>query len=798
MEIRTAHAMGALSADEMTAALSRQRQMTLASIDEIKRRNRALAETPSLHGARGFETANLAAQFQDIGVTAAMGMSPLQIALQQGTQLSAVLSTMDKPVAGLAAAFASVLSPLSLVTIGTVAAGAAAIQYFASVGDGTKTVDEVLARHQENIDALGPAYQRALAEQRKYAAASVDVLNARLGDNAKDAQAALVAAAQEAYSAIAAAMQGSVFGSRGDDSMFRFDGAREALAAFLSSIEEGTPKVGAFEEEIRRLETASAISPEAAKELRNFIAEAVAAEAELSNVVGKVDPVAHAFSELQRRIDAVNPFNATGRLSELSGELDKLWRNMRAGRVDTTELGRELDRLRTVNPDMSDAIDEIERLGRAALATMQDVQSLANVTGSLGKTGRNSLEDRNSERGRDLDLFLRTDNDLRDKLKAQADEMERAANKAARAGASARNAYRDLIKSADDRIAQMALEAEMAGKVGVEAEALRFELDLLQRAEDKGRSITGAQRAAIAQRVEAFKEYAEAAATAKLQADLLWESEQAGRTWMDQQVAGRLRSAGLPVDFESYEAGLIRMNLSLQAARSYAGDFVDTLFDGLDRGEDLWDSMADAGIAALKRLGKSLVDDVLNNIFSIQRAASSGLGGGGGGIFGGGGFLNSIVGTLFSPQWRLASSGAVGLFDRGGYTGPGGIHEPRGIVHAGEVVWSQADVARAGGVGVVEAMRLGHPGYARGGAVDVQPMLPAGRSADQLNQASAATVAQLKVLVGLASDGKLNLRPEVEAVVDERAPGIAVEIVEQNNASLPDRVAEINQHPRWR
>ncbi|MGV2930134.1 EF-hand domain-containing protein [Vreelandella venusta] len=41
----------------------------------------------------------------------------------------------------------------------------------------------------------------------------------------------------------------------------------------------------------------------------------------------------------------------------------------------------------------------------------------------------------------------------------------------------------------------------------------------------------------------------------------------------------------------------------------------------------------------------------------------------------------------------------------GGYTGAGGVNEPAGIVHKGEVVWSQADIARAGGVSAVESMR---------------------------------------------------------------------------------------------
>lgn len=75
-----------------------------------------------------FNTANIAAQFQDIGVTAAMGMSPLTIALQQGTQLSAILNSMQNPLKGLAQAFQSILNPVSLLSIGFTALVASLIQ----------------------------------------------------------------------------------------------------------------------------------------------------------------------------------------------------------------------------------------------------------------------------------------------------------------------------------------------------------------------------------------------------------------------------------------------------------------------------------------------------------------------------------------------------------------------------------------------------------------------------------------------------------------------------------------------
>ena len=75
-----------------------------------------------------FNTANIAAQFQDIGVTAAMGMNPLTIALQQGTQLSAVLQSMENPLKGIAAAFKQIINPVALLSIGLTALAAVGLQ----------------------------------------------------------------------------------------------------------------------------------------------------------------------------------------------------------------------------------------------------------------------------------------------------------------------------------------------------------------------------------------------------------------------------------------------------------------------------------------------------------------------------------------------------------------------------------------------------------------------------------------------------------------------------------------------
>ncbi|OGB68571.1 MAG: hypothetical protein A2486_16035 [Burkholderiales bacterium RIFOXYC12_FULL_65_23] len=93
-------------------------------------------------------------------------------------------------------------------------------------------------------------------------------------------------------------------------------------------------------------------------------------------------------------------------------------------------------------------------------------------------------------------------------------------------------------------------------------------------------------------------------------------------------------------------------------------------------------------------------------------------------VYGKIGQLQSIAEDVKAARDLVVSLGGVPAYSVGGYTGPGAIDEPAGIVHKGEVVWSQDDVARAGGVQAVESLRLGGlPGFADGGAVGL-PALP--------------------------------------------------------------------------
>jgi hypothetical protein len=122
------------------AAVGKLNRLGAAANDNINR----MQSTP----------ANIAAQFQDVGVTAAAGMSPFIIALQQGTQLSAAFAG---GLGGIGGALKQMFSPLSLVTIAAVALIAYLIQLGMEYFNVGKKADEGAKIQRDYVEVLGDA-----------------------------------------------------------------------------------------------------------------------------------------------------------------------------------------------------------------------------------------------------------------------------------------------------------------------------------------------------------------------------------------------------------------------------------------------------------------------------------------------------------------------------------------------------------------------------------------------------------------------------------------------------------------
>lgn len=286
-------------------------------------------------------------------------------------------------------------------------------------------------------------------------------------------------------------------------------------------------------------------------------------------------------------------------------------------------------------------------------------------------------------------------------------------------------AGRDRLLSAQQSVAAQELEAELIGKTAGEVAELRANFqaywELKREAEANGTSVDERQLELLKQQNAELGRKAELTARLNLLADIQFERDQLGRGPIDQQIASTLRSAGLPVDMDSFEAQALRLNAILSTTRDIAGDalsgFVSDILDGADAME------------ALENAAKRALNVVLD--MAMQNLASSLFGPG----TGGGNTLGSIVagflgfGTPASSGPSLAGyapASGKGLYDIGGYTGAGGKYETAGLVHRGEFVFSQ-EAVRSAGVGNLDALHRGLRGYADGGGVGVADALRAFR-----------------------------------------------------------------------
>ena len=720
VSIQQANRLGAISADEMTSAIQRERKATLDSIAAIKQRNTAVASSrpATSSGARSFQTSNIAAQFQDIAVTSAMGMSPIQIALQQGTQLSAVFNEMGKGkdvIRGIGSAFASIISPVSLVTIGVIAAGAALAQYIASAGD-VKTIDEVLEENRKKIEEITAGYNEAKRAYEAYSQAK----GIKTNEDAEASSEAQVKSLTERYhqaqkeiSRYSETLRGFARSSLSAEII----GQANALAKLAQSAGEADADMSGISSTLTKMMAQGFATKDLtswAEEIKTSVEGAVSLKNEIGAVAeaaSQITPATEAFSRLEAAINGITSDKARE-------EVQKLYDKFKDGTLSVDELSKALGSLSANAPDLQTHIAEILRLAGAAANARSEIDGI--WKGAGGKGDKNLGLDPKSFSDR-----FGGNKDAADQLKRQRDELEKKPKKSAvdRKAERDANAYRDLVKSAQDRIDQLELEEQLVGKTGVAAETMRMKLELLQKATDKGRVIDEKKRKEIEALAGSYGKLAEKVSAAALAEELRFEQDQMFRSPSEQRVQSTLRSAGIDPegDYGQMLAGQIRLNEKLAEAKDLTLDFAQGFTQDLMNGVSATEALANA----VGRLGQQLLDIALNQ--AINQLFSNLLGGG---LFGGGG-------SPFANSGQVASafaSGAGGLWADGGYTGPGGKYDPAGIVHKGEYVVPKNVVDR---IGVPNIQRL-IGGYSGGGLVGGPrvPSIPTSANSNGFDQSA--------------------------------------------------------------
>jgi hypothetical protein len=457
--------------DKLTAATVQQ---TAAAQANVAANTRAAQSNANV--------ANLAAQFQDIGVTAAMGMSPLQIALQQGTQISAVLGQQGAAGAAkmLLGAVTAILNPVSLVTIAVVGFGAAALQAFGSMLSGADKATMSLEEHDKWLKEILTGYDSAAKAAKAASEEAQKLPQGAVVSNLEAEIAKTDAALKTQYGTIAELRQEMQ------------DYAEAAAAAF---------DLGIPAEVTAQLTSMSGV-------LGKLTEDGRLSAAETDQLVVELTKLKNTTADENLRRIASEALGVVGAFDDLIAKAASLQAGLSNVQVPSFRgLG------------VADAIEQIKRLTPDLRTASEQVNDLFTLNAPEAQTTS--------------ELKALTDTVAEFNKQTAAQEAQKKAQEAARKAASAANRVPEFDRSIEqsrEKTAATQLEIAMIGQSTVAAEKARKILELETAAKKDAIGLSPARVAAI---------QAEADASAQAAAELentkgVWsEIQQAGQTAMD-------------------------------------------------------------------------------------------------------------------------------------------------------------------------------------------------------------------------------------------------------------------------
>lgn len=558
------------------------------------------------------QTGNLAAQFNDIAVTLASGQSPFTIALQQGTQISQVLNSLGTgggvkaTLGAIAGGFAQMINPISLVTIGVIALGGAAIQWLSSLGGELPKVNDILKEHDRLVKELGPAYEAALKGQDDYVAGSREFAKAMLAANAAIAQATILRAAQGTIGARGGLASGG--GTSGLTQILSsgaaIEPARKAIQDFIDSVDAGKPKVQDFQNAIGDLVSTGAITQDTFNKITGVMKELIDVQSQLGASAQNLTTAQAAYAELQTAIAAIDSKEARDQLETLAEKA-----------VDTglksKDIQLALEDLSRSNPSMQGPIMALQALIEKAQETAGVIANI-NRAGMGGRVGGTPGLNENEFNNRFGD-----DDSQRNKLIEQGDKIRAQEEQARKAAEAAQK------------------RADAAAKRDARAAAKEDPLERFQRSTEERTRVAQAELDVQSQLNPLIEDYGLKMETARIYQEGLNAAQKAGVEITPDIQAGLMKQAeGLATvraEQERLSAEQDKTRQNFEAWNNTAKDAVGGLISDLTSGK----SAAEAFANALGKIADQLIQVGLNAIFDPQS-----------GVFGGGGG-GSLLGALF-------------------------------------------------------------------------------------------------------------------------------------------------------
>lgn len=553
-EIREANRIGAISTDEMTAAIQRQRQAALASIEVIKGRNTAVHSGGAANN--NFAANNAMFQFQDIAMTAAMGMNPLMVGLQQGTQLAGGFAGMSVKEAGSAAlgGITGLINPLSLVTVGLTVASAAAIQFFTTSASEGKTASDVIEAQAGLIKELAAAWGVATNEAKTYTEAQKIIAQTNASAGLVETQ----KQQQKAFETLNAKFFEFGVGKQYNNIPGFAEQFGKAFSDLEDSIKNGSADVDGFVESIKRIDDAN---PGFAKVGNEFI--------KLAEDLYKLN------GEAKKTVDIMTQIALQGSRLDPLGVFDA---------------GKQQQRLADLTPSKTELLSQqidAYRLTTDAKSP-QEKAAAARATAAAQFNPSESSTDR-------------------------ANRIELAGQQALiSAEKQLAEAKRDRARSIDDTLTSARLELSLIGQTTSSIESQRMELRLLTEAktaaEKAGTTVSDDEVTRIKQAAAEYGRLQEAIKATNILRDQSDSIQQLRLeiSLIGQSAAARARALALAqAEKQIRDQGISASGQQAQKIRENAAAMAD---EGtkLDRLHDAWNTMQSTGENAIDAIGEAI------------------------------------------------------------------------------------------------------------------------------------------------------------------------------------------------
>ncbi|TIV44800.1 MAG: hypothetical protein E5V96_14115, partial [Mesorhizobium sp.] len=714
MEVREAERLGAISSDEMTAAIGRQRQATLASISAIKSRQTAAnGNNPRLSGP---QLQGLGYQANDVVTMAMMGAPLSQIAASQGGQIlqtlqmgeggvSGSLSAIKGSIAAAATATAGFLGTVGMIATGFGVAAVAAGAFYFATREKAKDLKDALEEERQAILDVANAYDLAKVKADTYNKSSGIFAAAAARKGQSDLSGAAHTEDLNVLDSLARFVVPGYHQAGHYEARSQFSAFDDPIRAYAKSVGAGAPDYDALAKGVHDIVVQNPALQVTGDQILNIAkagAEASGTLKEAADTLARINSRAPSLadSELARQFREQNDVTLTWLDRQRAASLQSIvarspeehrqaaiagqaaqnnddsaevrdFKEQTAGAIAYAQAIRAIteaqeQRLRSYDQAIASAQLDVAMVGKSTAETQAlrfEHERLAQVREEAARNGIKSEAEFQRVFGEEVASIhakaveygkLIALQEARSRLKGEQDDLEvqQAELRLVGAGALARQRAIDALKT-EQYIRQSGIPL-----YGQEAEELR-----------KNTAARSANNEAIAK--------------ARLAQDLLFERQQMFRSETEQTVASTMKNAGLEYDPNSMIAQQIRYNEQLKQTKaawedifSSVNDGIDSISDALFSGGSIEDALKKAG----SQLAKTVFDMAATNPIENWLTGANKNTIGDLGIFPGawsgkGGGFGGVLGQMLGAQKAVASMQvqAASVFINGSPLGVPGI-----------------------------------------------------------------------------------------------------------------------------